>query len=145
LAAALGILNGDNTCSTFFNAAAGGSAAAMLSSEAIVSTDKDPNTGKPLSAGVGAVSVQNARADSTIWINPNGAFFKSSGIVDFKMVSLSIGGYSGGSLREQVLEIFHELGHMTNAIPRDAGKPSQSNTNTNTILQHCAPQINQLP
>ena len=97
------------------------------------------------SGGTGANSVEGSGANSHIWINKNGPFFKSSGIVDFKMQALYVAaGYQGGALRTQVLILFHELGNMVNLLPADRGNPTQNTKNTGDVLDHCRSQIDQL-
>ena len=79
-----------------------------------------------------------------------------------------MGGYQAGSLRIRVLQLLHELGHITlngsftsNGLPRnlrrrglvrpglllelDGGKPSLSVSNTSKVLKHCRKEIDALP
>ena len=143
--ATFGILNGNNSCSAFIDGANPGSAAAMFSSESIFVTDINANTGnQTYSGGTGANSIQGAGSDSRIWINKNGPFFRSIGIVNFKMISLYVGKYAGGTLKAQVLIILHELAHIKGKIPADGSDPRKSDKNTNEILKYCSHQIDQL-
>lgn len=94
-------------------------------------------------------------------INTNGPFIRSGGAVR------GMGGYQSGSLQIRVLQLLHELGHVTVTgftksginkdlvkrgflrgqllLPQDGpnGKVS-SVTNTNTVLKHCRTEIDAL-
>jgi hypothetical protein len=50
-------------------------------------------------------------------------------------------GYPGGFAATKKIILLHELGHLVNAIPSDALNAGQSNTNTRTIIDHCAEEV----
>ncbi|MFV0389286.1 MAG: hypothetical protein ACK5NT_11095 [Pyrinomonadaceae bacterium] len=99
---------------------------------------------------------------SSVFINTNGPFLSASGA--------KIGGYVGGSLKSRVLQLLHELGHLTVIdstkvtrsikvgnetrkyvqykynllLPVDGGNPTLSNQNTRRVLDACGSQINNI-
>jgi RHS repeat-associated protein len=134
--AVLGILNGDNACSQFFNTAAGGSAAQIFSAVDIRLNTDSPTTGASTQEGKGA--------DGAIFINKNGPFFNTSAIIGGKAQTLNVApGYPGGFASTRKLIMLHELGHLVNALPVDGGNRSLSNQNTNTVIQHCSKELDQ--
>ena len=94
---------------------------------------------------------QNVGAGSTITVNANGAFFRTSALVRepdhpadrisaSSYRSLSVGNYGGSSPEAQLLTVLHEFGHIVDLLPVDAGVPSApfiSIRNTETVLHHC--------
>lgn len=98
---------------------------------------------------------QNVGPGSTITLNRNGAFFRSSALVrdaehpadrisaaSYKL--LTVGRYTGGSPEAQLLTVLHEFGHIVDLLPVDADVPSApfiSIQNTETVLDHCRSQI----
>lgn len=141
--ATLGILNGSNGCSEFFNSAAAGLPDNNGSSAAQVFAAVDIRL-NPESPSVGARTEQDSGKNGPIFVNPNGPFFKSVGIIDFKIKQLSVApGYSGGTLRTQELILLHELGHKLGAIPADTNSQNQSVRNTETVIKQCRKELNQ--
>ena len=148
LNALLSILNGKNDCSTFFDNGTPGSAAKILSSTTVKVSDRDPRTEKGSSwkAGTTALAPQGGGANSTIWVNKNGAFFNAKGIIDFKVENLSVAdGFTGGTLGTQVLALAHETSHLVGIAKPDANNDPQGKANTQQILDHCKTQIEALP
>ena len=98
---------------------------------------------------------QDVGPGSTITLNANGAFFRTSAFVrdpnhPSDRISpsayrlLSVGNYSGASPEAQLLTVLHEFGHIVDLLPVDAGMPSApfvSIQNTETVLHHCRSQI----
>jgi hypothetical protein len=98
---------------------------------------------------------QNIGWGSTITINAHGAFFKRdapvrvvSGLRDVgyytSFRSLVVSDYAGASLQARVLTMLHELGHIVNLLPLDAGVPSGpqlSVRNTEEVIRHCGAQV----
>ncbi len=98
---------------------------------------------------------QNVGWGSTITFNAHGAFFKKDAPVrvvsqldqpgyyaSFKV--LTVGGYAGASLQARILTILHELGHIVDLLPLDAGVPSGppiSVRNTDLVIHYCGSQI----
>jgi hypothetical protein len=98
---------------------------------------------------------QDVGPGSTITLNANGAFFRTSAFVrdphhpsDRISASayrlLSVGNYSGASPEAQLLTLLHEFGHIVDLLPIDAGMPTApfiSIQNTETVLHYCRSQI----
>ena len=98
---------------------------------------------------------QDVGPGSTITVNANGAFFRTSAFVrdssrpadrisaaSYRL--LSVGNYSGGSPEAQLLTILHEFGHIVDLLPVDAEVPLApfvSIRNTEIVLHHCDSQI----
>lgn len=98
---------------------------------------------------------QNVGWGSTIALNAHGAFFRKDAPV--RVVSqldepgyfasfrpLVVGGYPGATLQARILTMLHELGHIVNLLPVDAGVPSGpilSVHNTEQVLHYCGSQI----
>jgi hypothetical protein len=85
--AVLAILNSNNACSLFFNPfaallpGAGGASAAQIFSAVDIRVFSDGSS----SPAVAAQSIQSSGTDGPIIINPSGAFFNPSGIVNYKI------------------------------------------------------------
>jgi RHS repeat-associated protein len=176
---ALDILKGKNPCADFFNAGvmqffvgvppgSGQNPAADTLAGANITKDKDgpgmitqgtdSNGNITYKQPYGAHTGQGAGYGADIQINPHGAFYQSSAIVQgsipLRTMPLTIGGtdnprqYPGGpapdGLAAQITIIFHEFAHNMNLIPPDGKgtKPGQSTQNTQTILDHCKDAIN---
>ena len=100
-----------------------------------------------------ARSWENAGRNSTIRLNPNGAFFKRASVVlerDRKGGPLGLGGlhelrvasYSGNSAPAQITALLHELGHITGRLPEDDDSwDGQSGRNTAEVLRHCRSEV----
>lgn len=137
----LGILNSSNSCSAFFNEAAGKLPGAGGESAAQIFSSVDIRL-VSISPATAAYTQQGQGADGVIFINKNGAFFNASILVDGKPQALNVAnGYPGGFVSSGILVMLHELAHLVNAIPPDAGNPGQSKTNTQTIIDHCAEEM----
>jgi hypothetical protein len=106
-----------------------------------------------------------------ITINTNGSFVRQSPLSSSLPLS-HFGGYPPGSLRSRVLQLLHEMGHLTNTalgyafkdikvngkmrryllrtahplLPYDGAdnQKSLSEQNTDEVMRHCRDQINQL-
>jgi hypothetical protein len=102
---------------------------------------------------------QSAGAGTTVTLNANGAFFRTTGDL-YKLEwsggmendtglwrHLHIGPFDGGSLQAQAIALLHELGHVIGAIPSDDASTvgfARSQENTNLILRHCQSQASTL-
>jgi hypothetical protein len=130
--AVLAILSSDNDCSEFF----GASAASVFASVGIRLEDAPANVGAQTQEGKGA--------DSVIFINKNGPFFNTSGIIGGKMQTLTVApGYPGGFSSSKKLVMLHELGHVLSKLPEDHGNTPLSNQNSQTVMDHCSKELNQ--
>ena len=102
-----------------------------------------------------ARSRQNVGPGSTIILNAHGAFFSKAAVV-MRMYrqggpttaepprSLRVGGYFGSSLEAREVTLLHELGHIIDLLPLDAGTPdgpALSTHNTDEVVRHCSAQI----
>jgi hypothetical protein len=102
-----------------------------------------------------ARSRQNVGPGSTIILNAHGAFFSKAAVV-IRMYrqggpttaepprSLRVGGYFGSSLEAREVTLLHELGHIIDLLPLDAGTPdgpALSTHNTDEVVRHCGAQI----
>lgn len=135
----LNILSNSNSCSAFFDAAAKEQGDGTSSSaDTFKKVDIRLNPNAPVQTA--GESMQGSGANGPIFINPNSAFFKSTGVINGQSVPLNIGPYTGGTLSAQETILAHELGHKVNAIPTDRGS-SQSQKNTDTIVKQCGKQI----
>jgi RHS repeat-associated protein len=142
--ALLGILNSNNSCSQFFDGAAAKLPGADGASAAQIFSAVDIRLSPGAPASEGASTQQGSGKEGPIFVNPSGPFFKSSGIVDFKMTSLNVAsGFPGGEPRTQKLILAHELGHKVGAIPSDSGDRGKSNRNTETIIKYCRKELGQ--
>jgi hypothetical protein len=98
---------------------------------------------------------QGVGADSTITLNRHGAFFAKAARVlienreggppnDAPAKLLLVGGFIGGTERARELTLLHELGHVIDLLPRDAGVPNGpqiSVRNTLEVLNHCQSEL----
>lgn len=135
----LNVLSNSNSCSAFFNNAAselngGKQSAADIFGK--VDIRLDPNA--PVQTA--GESMQGSGAAGPIFINPNSAFFNSTGVLNGQTVPLNIGPYTGGTLSAQETILAHELGHKVSPIPPDRGS-TQSQRNTDTVVKQCGKQI----
>jgi hypothetical protein len=142
--ALLGILDSNNSCSQFFDGAAAKLPGANGASAAQIFSAVDIRLSPGTPASEGASTQQGSGKEGPIFVNPSGPFFKSSGIVDFKMTSLNVAsGFPGGEPRTQKLILAHELAHKVGAIPSDSGDREKSNRNTETIIKYCRKELGQ--
>ena len=96
---------------------------------------------------------QDGGEDSTVTINANGAFFYPAanvvedrfkgGPLDFQGArAISVGPYSGGSFRAQVLVLLHEFGHVIDLLPEDRDdRDGKSRQNTLDVLRACRAEV----
>ncbi len=159
----LSILAGENSCSAWFRAAEPEAKEKFRSLRfAVDSSGKREITKyeswqgdalyyEPYVAHTG----QNVGWGSTITINASGAFFKDWAPVRIVINSqdrgfvkafkrLAVGNFSGATREARILTLLHELGHILDMLPIDAGVPSGpelSTNNTLLVLRHCGPQI----
>ena len=98
---------------------------------------------------------QNVGPGSTITLNANGAFFRemarirsfrppSDLILHEALRSLVVGDFAGATPAARILTVLHELGHVLDLLPVDAGFPGASlvsTRNTESVLKHCGAQI----
>lgn len=97
--------------------------------------------------------LQGEGPSATVTINENGAFFFSvtnlvanrfeGGPLNFRGVRVtSVGPYSGGSFRAQVLALLHEFGHVIDLLPLDHDDyEGKSRQNTADVLRVCRAQV----
>ena len=101
-----------------------------------------------------ARTTENSGHDSTIALNPSGAFFRTTlplVDVDFRgdreckaggVHRLVIASYSGHSARAQITILLHELGHVVGRLPEDDDSwNGRSTRNTEEVLRHCKHEI----
>jgi hypothetical protein len=102
-----------------------------------------------------AWSRQNVGPGSTVTLNAHGAFFVNAAMVleahagggptRFEPARLlEVGGYTGGTLRARELTLLHELGHVIDLLPLDAGVPRGpeiSMHNTEQVVAHCKAEV----
>jgi hypothetical protein len=157
------ILIGSNSCSAWFRAKEPHAAEIFRSLEYAVD-DKGPVFVRESVTAEGdqmflqpyvAWSRQDVGQGSTITLNAHGAFFESVAVVQKVRADggpsrvessrfLIVGKYTGGSLRARELTLLHELGHVIDLLPLDAGVPDGpeiSTRNTLEVLSHCQAQL----
>jgi YD repeat-containing protein len=153
------ILAGNNPCATFF----GGSSVALAAFNSISFTtgtvleESDIHSGGDTNYTIGiSMSLQGidsaaiargyVKINSAI-INTNGAFFLKSYIQNRKPeYTPNFGGYGPTTIRSQILQMLHELGHVvlsgrTNKLPLDGTNNNLSDENTDAVLQACRTEI----
>jgi hypothetical protein len=136
----LTILSNSNSCSDFFNNSAVELTGENSSAADIFKrTDIRLNPAAPVQTA--GQSEQGSGSSGPIFINPNSAFFNSTGTINGQQVPLNIGPYTGGTLQAQETILGHEFAHKVYAIPPDRGDAGQSQQNTTTVLNHCSNQI----
>lgn len=86
-------------------------------------------------------STQGVGSDTTIFVNPNGPFFKPVTADDGGISFLQVGPFFGGTIPAKATILVHELGHTINALPSDMGSPGQFMGNTNAVLLNCYSQV----
>jgi hypothetical protein len=89
---------------------------------------------------------------TTVTINGNGAFFRTTGdVYKFEWAGsigkdtgssrhLHVGPFDGGTLEAQIVTLLHELAHVIGAVPSDDSSLvgfTRSQENTELILHHC--------
>ncbi|HXZ81245.1 MAG TPA: hypothetical protein VEG30_15055, partial [Terriglobales bacterium] len=136
-----GILDADSNCSSFFNDKAIVFSEGSQTSGADIFGGVDIRLGVAEEPTIGARTQQGMGAQGAIFLNPVGPFFRAFGTTGSRIFPLSVGPYTGSTIRAQVTILLHEFGHLINAIPRDAGSPEQSVLNTRSILKQCGSAI----
>ncbi len=146
---AVKVLSGDNNCKKFFgeNAATVLEKVKVEKEEGPSKAKKDPETGK-ITEPRAARTSQGTGENSTIYINQNGAFFRSRAFFEgstdthpLRFKGENEYGFGGDTLNARVGIILHEFAHNVDKIPSDAGNPSQSTKNNDTILKECEDSI----
>lgn len=90
--------------------------------------------------------------DSTVKLNPSGAFFVAAlpvrkmergSVVSYQgLWRLTVGAYRGDTLGAQITTLLHELAHVTGRIPEDTDSlDGKSGKNTEEVLRHCKAEI----
>ena len=157
----LEILQAENACSAWYRTKDSDPAASFrtltfaLDREGEVYIRKFPESGgvelihNPYVARV----LQGAGPNSTVTINPHGAFFLPvatvlRGVLDGGPVEFSgaraiqVGPYAGGSFRAQVLALLHEFGHVIDLLPQDQDDyEGRSRKNTLDVLHVCRVEV----
>lgn len=99
-----------------------------------------------------AKTYELAGRDSTVKLNPSGAFFvetlpvwrmERGSIVSYAgRRPLTVGAYRGDTLGAQITTLLHELAHVTGRIPGDTDSlDGNSGRNTQEVLRHCKMEI----
>ena len=164
------ILKGNGECAKFFNQGASsflGGASSQTAADLFDSDNINVESGKAttitksadgsLTQPYAARTSEGTGANSDIILNSNGAFFNSSafivnasGQITGQTGRLTFGGtadpfaYGGNTLAAQAGILLHEFAHTINLIPSDSSSPDQSTKNSQTILDKCKHQIDNL-
>jgi hypothetical protein len=158
-----GILDSENSCSAWFREVAPDTAEVFSSLHYEIEKD-GPSYVQHLRNTDGtnlfkhpwtARTTENSGRDSTIALNPSGAFFRPNlplvnvdrlGGRAWKtgdMHRLAIASYSGNTARAQITTLLHELGHVVGRLPGDDDSwNGRSTRNTEEVLRHCKHEIN---
>jgi len=100
-----------------------------------------------------AMAFEDGGKNSTIQLNTNGAFFKSTSPVNqvgpprwlepsFALRVLRVGWFSGDTVQAQITILLHELGHVVGRLPEDGDSwDGRSAENTGEVLRHCRTEI----
>ena len=99
-----------------------------------------------------ARTYQSTGRDSTVKLNPSGAFFlaalpvrkmeRGSVVSYLGFRPLTVGAYRGDTLGAQITTLLHELAHVTGRIPEDTDTlDGKSGKNTAEVLRHCKAEI----
>jgi hypothetical protein len=157
----LAILQTENGCSAWFQEADPDAAAMFGSLHYEIEEDKpsyvfrmpDGHGRQLFKHPWGARSTENGGRNSTVGLNPNGAFFISALPVmeldrDGKLVrfegfhSLGVASFWGNSTGAQTIMLLHELGHIIGRLPEDDDSwDGRSSLNTKEVLRHCGQSI----
>jgi hypothetical protein len=157
-----GVLDSENSCSAWFREVAPDAAEVFLSLHYEIEKD-GPSYVQHLRNSDGtnlfkhpwsARTTENSGRDSTIALNPSGAFFQPTlPLVDVdrlggrewktgNMHQLAIASYSGNTARAQIATLLHELGHVVGRLPEDDDSwNGRSTRNTEEVLRHCKHEI----
>jgi hypothetical protein len=159
----LGVLDSENSCSAWFREVAPDVAEVFQSLHYEIEKD-GPGYVQHMRNTDGtnlfkhpwtARTTENSGRDSTIALNPNGAFLRPNlplVDVDFRgdrewktggVHRLIIASYSGNTARAQITILLHELGHVVGRLPVDDDSwNGRSTRNTEEVLRHCKHEIN---
>ncbi len=102
---------------------------------------------------------QDVGRGSTITLNAHGAFFEVRAVAKLRAWGggpwssqspkvLSVGEYSGATLKAQVTTLLHEYAHIVGLVPLDYGEPDSALTsmqNTEEVVRRCRKQIEASP
>ena len=99
-----------------------------------------------------AKTYQLTGRDSTVKLNPSGAFFVAAlpvrkmergSVLSYQGYRpLTVGAYRGDTLGAQITTLLHELAHVTGRIPEDTDTlDGKSGRNTEEVLRHCKAEI----
>lgn len=158
---ALDILRSENACTSWFETKDATPAETFRSllflvdrhgPEDIFASIEDEST-MALRQPYVAQATQDGGAHTAITINAHGAFYRPQGQVqkasrDGGPVQmggtrlLTVGIYTGDTLRAQIVTLLHEFGHIIDLLPEDADNlDGRSVRNTNEVLRHCRDEV----
>jgi hypothetical protein len=157
-----GILDSENSCSAWFREVAPDTAEVFESLHYEIEKD-GPSYVQHMRNTDGtnlfkhpwtARTTENSGRDSTIALNPSGAFFRPNlPLVNIDRLGghewmtedvhrLAIASYSGNTARAQITTLLHELGHVVGRLPEDDDSwNGRSTRNTAEVLRHCKHEI----
>lgn len=157
----LAILETENSCTAWFREADADPAGVFRSLHYEIEKDKpsfvlrmaDGHQGQLFKQPWAASSFEHGGRNSTVSLNPNGLFFKSSQpVVELDMGgsptrmmgfrALTLGSFRGNSNEAQITTLLHELGHITGRLPEDDDSwDGRSSRNTQVVLRYCKDEI----
>jgi hypothetical protein len=155
----LAILESENSCSAWFREANPDTAEIFESlhykirrhDAAFISRVTDERGDRHLKDPWSARTTQAGGPDSTILLNLDGSFFKSSSPVmqmDGTFLrpvghhSLFIASFPGNTAEAKIIILLHELGHVVGRLPADDDSwDGRSSHNTEEVVRHCKQQI----
>ena len=157
----LEILQTENTCSAWYRTTDPDAAATFRTltfaldgkEDLYVRATPEPGGIQLIRSPYVAKVLQGERANATVIINLNGAFFFSMGtMVEDRLEGgpisfrgprpIQVGPYTGGSFRAQVLALLHEFGHVIDLLPVDRDDyEGKSRQNTADVLRACRAQV----
>ena len=153
IAGAYAILKSDGDCAKFFGPDAlnalehflNKAKPASISDNGALNYTVGIRMTNPMTPSVDKDRLALYRDFERIEVNTNGPFlnpFSRASTRDF-------GDYNHGSLATQILQVLHEVGHMTYkdaaiVLPNDGGNSELSAQNTTEVLKHCRNEIDRL-
>jgi hypothetical protein len=155
----LSILKSENSCSAWFQEANPETAVIFESLHyqvrrhdvAFIYRVTDERGDRHLKDPWSARTTQAGGPDSTILLNLDGSFFKSSSTVMqmdgtfFRPVGhhmLFIASFPGSTAEAKITILLHELGHVVGRLPADDDSwDGRSSHNTEEVVRHCKQQI----
>jgi hypothetical protein len=155
------ILQSENSCSAWFREADRDAAEVFRSLHYEIEEDgpsyvfhtKADRGGDMFKHPWAARSTEHSGRDSTIGLNPRGAFFNSTSQImeqEWRGMLPRMGGYrtllvgpfSGNAAKAQITTLLHELGHIIGRLPEDDDSwDGRSSQNTAEVLRHCKHEI----